>query len=54
MVPSSRRLFSRSTWSDTQYVASLLRSETVGGLLMLVATAVALVWANFAPIRTNR
>jgi NhaA family Na+:H+ antiporter len=49
MVPSSRRLFSRSTWTDAQYVASLLRSETLGGLLMLAAAVFALVWANVSP-----
>lgn len=42
------RLFQRSTWSETKYVAELLRSETTGGFLMLLAAAVALVWANVA------
>ncbi|WP_116949133.1 Na+/H+ antiporter NhaA [Jiangella endophytica] len=41
-----RRLFARSTWPEAQYVASVLRSETTGGFLMLVAAATALVWAN--------
>lgn len=43
-----RRLFSRSTWTEAQFVASALRSETTGGFLMLVAAGTALVWANFA------
>lgn len=41
-----RRLFKRSTWSDTQYVGDVLRSETTGGFLMLVAAAAALLWVN--------
>ncbi|WP_184821702.1 Na+/H+ antiporter NhaA [Jiangella mangrovi] len=41
-----RRLFARSTWPEAQYVASVLRNETTGGLLMLAAAATALVWAN--------
>lgn len=41
-----RRLFSRSSWPEAQYVASVLRSETTGGFLMLVAAATALIWAN--------
>lgn len=45
-MPVSRRLFARSTWPEAQYVASVLRSETTGGLLMLAAAATALVWAN--------
>ncbi|TDE00499.1 Na+/H+ antiporter NhaA [Jiangella asiatica] len=43
-----RRLFSRSTWPDAQFVASVLRSETTGGFLMLVAAGAALLWANLA------
>ena len=35
--------------TDTVSVADVLRRETVGGVLMLVAAAVALVWANVAP-----
>ncbi len=41
-----RRLFARSTWPEAQYVASVLRSETTGGFLMLLAAATAIVWAN--------
>ncbi|OHV20514.1 Na+/H+ antiporter NhaA [Parafrankia soli] len=36
----------RPTWSRTQQVTGVLRSETVGGLLLLAGAAVALVWAN--------
>ncbi|HEX8496904.1 MAG TPA: Na+/H+ antiporter NhaA [Actinomycetales bacterium] len=41
-----RRLFSRGSWPEAQRIASALRTETVGGMLLLAATVVALVWAN--------
>lgn len=39
-------LFSRGSWSETDRVATILRKETVGGALLLLATVVALIWAN--------
>ncbi len=44
----SRRsaLFARGSWAETSRVSSILRKETVGGALLLVATVIALVWAN--------
>jgi NhaA family Na+:H+ antiporter len=39
-------LFSRGSWREAERAADLLRRETVGGALLLVATIVALVWAN--------
>jgi len=42
-------LFARSSDADTVSVADVLRRETVGGVLMLVAAAAALLWANLAP-----
>jgi NhaA family Na+:H+ antiporter len=47
-VPSttSNRLLARGSWSEAQRIASVLRKETVGGALLLVGAAVALVWAN--------
>lgn len=48
--PSRRRtgdrLFARPDWSRAQAMAAVLRSETVGGLLLLAGAVVALVWAN--------
>ena len=45
--PSGRaRLLSRGSWAETSRVTGLLRQETVGGALLLVAAVVALVWAN--------
>ena len=44
--PLRPRLFARTTWQEAQYVAGALRTETVGGALLLVAAVAALVWAN--------
>lgn len=46
-TPSTRRpLFSRGSWSEADRIAAVLRKETVGGILLLIAAVVALVWAN--------
>jgi NhaA family Na+:H+ antiporter len=49
-VPSggrrSVRLFGRSSWPEAGRIAEILRKETIGGLLLLLATAVALAFAN--------
>ncbi len=45
-APRSSGLFTRGTWSETARINELLRRETVGGALLLVAAVVALVWAN--------
>lgn len=45
--PARQRLLTRSsTWSEARRVSEILRRETVGGALLLVATVIALVWAN--------
>ena len=44
--PGPPRLLGRGSWVETSRVTALLRQETVGGALLLVATVVALVWAN--------
>jgi Na+:H+ antiporter, NhaA family len=41
-----RRLLTRGSWPETQRLAHILRKETVGGVLLLVAASAALVWAN--------
>lgn len=48
MPASSPRLplFSRGSWSEADRVAAILRKETVGGVLLLVAAVAALIWAN--------
>jgi Na+:H+ antiporter, NhaA family len=40
------RLFSRGSWPETSRIAAVLRRETVGGVLLLAGTLVALLWAN--------
>ncbi|MGN6414930.1 Na+/H+ antiporter NhaA [Flexivirga sp.] len=40
------RVFSRGDWPEARRVAALLRQETVGGALLLIAALAALVWAN--------
>ncbi|MFE9825675.1 Na+/H+ antiporter NhaA [Streptomyces sp. NPDC005791] len=46
--PSDRRstLFGRLSLPERNYVAEALRTETVGGVILLVAAVAALVWAN--------
>jgi NhaA family Na+:H+ antiporter len=46
LSPRRPRLFARPTWTETQFVAAALRTETVGGALLLVAALAALVWEN--------
>lgn len=47
MARSPRRpLFPRGTRTEDSRILALLRKETVGGLLLLVATVVALFWSN--------
>jgi NhaA family Na+:H+ antiporter len=41
-----RRLLGQGSWPETARIADVLRKETVGGALLLVAALVALVWAN--------
>ncbi|MFV8175805.1 Na+/H+ antiporter NhaA [Mycolicibacterium peregrinum] len=45
-LPASRRLLARGSWPEWQRVSDLLRTETVGGALLLAAAGAALVWAN--------
>jgi NhaA family Na+:H+ antiporter len=39
-------LFARGSWPETRRIADLLRTETIGGVLLVAAAATALVWAN--------
>lgn len=46
-LPSApARLLGRGSWAETTRIADVLRRETVGGALLLLATVAALVWAN--------
>ncbi|MEV5768102.1 Na+/H+ antiporter NhaA [Micromonospora sp. NPDC052213] len=42
----TRRLFSRTSWPEARFLADVLRTETVGGGLLLLGAVIALVWAN--------
>jgi len=42
----SGKVFSRSTYPEYRRILSILRTETVGGALLLAATVIALIWAN--------
>ena len=46
--PESHRpaIFRRSTWAETQFVTDALRTETIGGALLLGAAVLALLFAN--------
>lgn len=46
LLPSKPRLFSRGEWPEAKRIADVLRAETVGGALLLLAAVAALVWAN--------
>lgn len=39
-------LFGRGSWPEVSRINEVLRRETVGGALLLMATVIALVWAN--------
>jgi Na+:H+ antiporter, NhaA family len=43
---STPRLFARRSWSETARIGDVLRRETVGGILLVSAAVVALIWAN--------
>nr|WP_307804506.1 Na+/H+ antiporter NhaA [Micromonospora echinofusca] len=40
------RLFQRGSWPEARFVADVLRTETVGGALLLLGAVLALLWAN--------
>jgi NhaA family Na+:H+ antiporter len=44
--PERPALFRRSTWTETSFVADALRTETIGGALLLGAAVLALLLAN--------
>ncbi|CAA9436785.1 MAG: Na+/H+ antiporter NhaA type [uncultured Pseudonocardia sp.] len=49
MPPASRPsspLFGRGSWPEVSRIADILRKETIGGVLLVVAAVMALVWAN--------
>ncbi|MGY1782267.1 Na+/H+ antiporter NhaA [Geodermatophilus sp. SYSU D01036] len=56
----STPVFGRGSWTETRRIADVLRKETVGGVLLLIGTVIALVWANspwaesYATLRDTR
>ena len=44
--PSPSKLFTAGSWLESSRLTGILRKETVGGALLLVAALAALVWAN--------
>ncbi|TQJ49246.1 Na+/H+ antiporter NhaA [Phycicoccus sp. SLBN-51] len=44
--PLRPRILRRPSWAEAQRVAAALRTETVGGALLLAAAVAALLWAN--------
>ncbi|MFF3458623.1 Na+/H+ antiporter NhaA [Streptomyces sp. NPDC002730] len=45
-TPTDRKFLGRLSLPERTYVADALRAETVGGVLLLIATIAALIWAN--------
>ena len=45
-MPKTSRLFSRISKGQTRWLGAVLRNETTGGILLLVAAIAALAWAN--------
>ncbi|MFJ8962644.1 Na+/H+ antiporter NhaA [Lentzea sp. NPDC102401] len=46
MTHAKTRLFSRGSWPEARRISDLLRLETVGGVIMLVAASIGLILAN--------
>ena len=46
LPPGQLKLFDRPSWAEAEFVRSALRTETVGGSLLLLAAIAALLWAN--------
>ncbi|MBG0567365.1 Na+/H+ antiporter NhaA [Actinoplanes aureus] len=42
----ARHLFGRGSWPEVNRIGDILRTETVGGALLLGAAVLALIWAN--------
>ncbi|MGW4645211.1 Na+/H+ antiporter NhaA [Kitasatospora sp. NPDC004289] len=48
-TPTRRQLLGRLSLPERTYIADALRTETVGGVLLLLAATAALIWANVWP-----
>ena len=47
MASRSSRLFGRGSWPEASRIADILRQETLGGVLLLIAAVAAILAANF-------
>ena len=45
-TPERQRLFQRGSFPEASRIGDILRAETTGGLLLIAAATLALVWAN--------
>lgn len=52
-APHPRKAFGRLSLPERTYLADALRTETVGGVLLLVAAIAALVWANIPALHDS-
>jgi len=43
---SSSLLFGRGSWPEVRRIGDILRAETIGGILLVAAAALAVAWAN--------
>ncbi|GAA1006725.1 MULTISPECIES: Na+/H+ antiporter NhaA [Streptomyces] len=50
---TTRKFLDRLSLSERNFVADALRTETVGGMLLLLAAVVALLWANIPVLRPS-
>ncbi|MFR9799876.1 Na+/H+ antiporter NhaA [Streptomyces sp. MS06] len=50
---TSRRVFGRLTLPERTFVADALRTETVGGVLLLLAAVAALIWSNIPALHES-
>ncbi|MBC2863795.1 Na+/H+ antiporter NhaA [Streptomyces mexicanus] len=51
--PADRKTFGRLSLPERTFVADALRTETVGGVLLLLAAIAALLWANIPGLHTS-
>jgi len=52
-TPSARKVLGRLSLPERNFVADALRTETVGGVLLLVAAIAALIWANIPALHSS-
>lgn len=52
-TPHPRKVFGRLSLPERTFVADALRTETVGGVLLLVAAITALIWANVPALQDS-